>query len=229
MFSNSNSNVLYPGSHLQSFSVMDGTFVPSRLTPAPVTLTVNLQSLEGPISQTIATPSYTSVQTAVHDILSQNNKGDAGAEMSWSIDNVDSKEHLKAKLGMDFKVADIFGASGSLGMNFSSNTRKAVIHFNQKYYDVTIDPPIQPTALIDKSLTLEEIKTGGEYSKDSPGKPISYNLRYLSNNKPLKIVKSTDYTVRDCVRIKENRSFPARNRSLYIPFRSCRASACAWI
>ncbi len=300
LFSKASSDVLYPGSLLNSESVVAKTYTPSTVDSGPITLTVNLQSIAGPISRTIDNPAYSTVQSAIHEILSQNIVGDAGAEMSWSVDNVYSKEHMKSKLGMDFKVGDVFGAGGSLGLDFSSNTKKAVIHFNQKYYDVVIDLPKKPTDLLAPDITLDEIKsatdthspayvssvsygryvlftfetsdlsmnleqelkaaitvpteganikastnskidagfksgslksnayilggsgerasmainsldamiefikTGGRYSKDSPGKPISYSLRYLSNNSPLRIVRSTEYSERDCVRIYNN-------------------------
>jgi hypothetical protein len=44
----------------------------------------------------------------------------------------------------------------------------------------------------------EYIKSGDNYSKESPGAPLSYSLRYLDNS-PGKIVMSTEYTVRTCV------------------------------
>jgi thiol-activated cytolysin len=42
------------------------------------------------------------------------------------------------------------------------------------------------------------ITRGGDYSSTSPGAPISYKLRYLSNNEIGKIVLSSEYDVRNC-------------------------------
>ena len=99
MFTRNNVDVMYPGSLLNGRSVMDKSYTPSSIIPASLTLTVNLQSIEGPISRTIQNPSFSTVQSTIHEILSQNITGDAGAEMSWSVDNIYSKEHLKAKMG----------------------------------------------------------------------------------------------------------------------------------
>ena len=41
------------------------------------------------------------------------------------------------------------------------------------------------------------ITSGGNYTKDSPGAPISYKLRYLKDNSIGKIILSSEYTVND--------------------------------
>ncbi len=297
MFTKNNADIMYPGALLNGRSVKDKSYTPSNIIPGPLTLTVNLQSIEGPISRTIQNPSFSTVQSAIHETLSQKITGDAGAEMSWSVDNIYSKEQLKAKMGMDFKVGDIAGGSASLGMDFTANTKKAIIQFNQKYYDIVVDVPRSPADYInsganldtvkeafkdispmyvssvsygryilfsfetsDLSFNLEQelkaaltvpvegvpvkagmntkidagfkngslkskayilggaggaaskainsldalitfIKEGGEYSKDSPGKPISYNLRYLSDNYPVQVINATEYIKNECFRI----------------------------
>ncbi len=290
MVSPSNVDVMYPGSLLKGQSVIDKTYTPSSIVPGPLTLTVNLRSIDGVISRTIEEPSFSAVQSAIHEILSQNITGDAGAQMSWSFDSIYSKAHLKMKMGMEFDVADIAGGSGSLGIDFTADTKKAIVQYRQKYYDVIIDVPRSPADYIhpdvnldavmgifrdvspmyvssvsygryvlfsfetsDLSLDLEHelkasikvpvegvpvkiggsrkleagfksgslrskayilggsgklasrainsmdallefIATGGTYSKDSPGRPISYNLRYLSDNYPVQVVDDIVYT-----------------------------------
>jgi thiol-activated cytolysin len=48
---------------------------------------------------------------------------------------------------------------------------------------------------------IEFIKKGGNYSKDSPGAPIAYKLAYLKDNSPARLSFTTDYEVKDCVRV----------------------------
>lgn len=48
------------------------------------------------------------------------------------------------------------------------------------------------------------IREGGDYSKDSPGAPLSYKLRYVKNNAVAKIVLASEYNVRQCDRVKFN-------------------------
>lgn len=45
------------------------------------------------------------------------------------------------------------------------------------------------------------IKSGGNYSRQSPGAPIAYKLSYLKDNSPARMSFTTDYQVKDCVRV----------------------------
>ncbi len=47
------------------------------------------------------------------------------------------------------------------------------------------------------------IKSGGNYSKNSPGAPIAYKLSYLKDNSPARMSFTTDYEVKDCVRVSQ--------------------------
>jgi thiol-activated cytolysin len=50
---------------------------------------------------------------------------------------------------------------------------------------------------------MKFIKTGGNYSKDSPGAPIAYKLAYLKDNSPGRLSFTTDYDVKDCERVSQ--------------------------
>ena len=50
---------------------------------------------------------------------------------------------------------------------------------------------------------IEFIKSGGNYSKDSPGAPIAYKLAYLADNSPGRMSFTTDYTVKECERMTQ--------------------------
>jgi len=47
------------------------------------------------------------------------------------------------------------------------------------------------------------IKNGGNYSRESPGAPIAYKLSYLQDNSPARMSFTTDYEVKDCVRVAQ--------------------------
>jgi hypothetical protein len=47
------------------------------------------------------------------------------------------------------------------------------------------------------------IKTGGNYSRESPGAPIAYKLAYLKDNSPARMSFTTDYDVKNCVRVSQ--------------------------
>jgi thiol-activated cytolysin len=50
---------------------------------------------------------------------------------------------------------------------------------------------------------IQFIKSGGNYSKESPGAPIAYKLSYLKDNSPARMSFTTDYQVKDCVRVSQ--------------------------
>ncbi|HUQ07103.1 MAG TPA: thiol-activated cytolysin family protein [Kofleriaceae bacterium] len=50
---------------------------------------------------------------------------------------------------------------------------------------------------------IEFIKTGGDYSRQSPGAPIAYKLNYLKDNSPGRMSFTTDYTVTECNRVSQ--------------------------
>jgi thiol-activated cytolysin len=57
---------------------------------------------------------------------------------------------------------------------------------------------------IDSYEALKEfIKAGGNYSRQSPGAPIAYKLNYLKDNAPARVSFTTDYTIKDCVRVAQ--------------------------
>jgi len=47
------------------------------------------------------------------------------------------------------------------------------------------------------------IKSGGNYSKDSPGAPIAYKLNYLKDNSPARMSETTNYDVQTCNRVSQ--------------------------
>jgi thiol-activated cytolysin len=47
------------------------------------------------------------------------------------------------------------------------------------------------------------IKSGGNYSRQSPGAPIAYKLSYLKDNSPARMSFTTDYDVKDCTRVSQ--------------------------
>jgi thiol-activated cytolysin len=50
---------------------------------------------------------------------------------------------------------------------------------------------------------IDFIKSGGNYSRQSPGAPIAYKLSYLKDNSPARMSFTTDYQVVDCVRVSQ--------------------------
>lgn len=50
---------------------------------------------------------------------------------------------------------------------------------------------------------IDFIKSGGNYSRESPGAPIAYKLNYLKDNSPARMSYTTDYDVKTCDRVSQ--------------------------
>jgi thiol-activated cytolysin len=50
---------------------------------------------------------------------------------------------------------------------------------------------------------IDFIKSGGNYSKESPGAPIAYKLNYLKDNSPARMSYTTDYDLKTCTRVSQ--------------------------
>ena len=55
----------------------------------------------------------------------------------------------------------------------------------------------------DYAALIDFIKSGGNYSKDSPGAPIAYKLNYVKDNSPGRLSLTTDYEVKECERVSQ--------------------------
>lgn len=49
----------------------------------------------------------------------------------------------------------------------------------------------------------EFIRSGGNYSPESPGAPIAYKLSYLADNQPARVSFTRDYQTQECVRVSQ--------------------------
>jgi thiol-activated cytolysin len=50
---------------------------------------------------------------------------------------------------------------------------------------------------------IDFIKSGGDYSRESPGAPIAYKLSYLKDNAPARLSFTTDYDMTECDRVSQ--------------------------
>jgi hypothetical protein len=50
---------------------------------------------------------------------------------------------------------------------------------------------------------MEFIRSGGDYSLESPGAPIAYKLSYLADNAPVRLSLTKDYVIRTCERVSQ--------------------------
>ncbi|MGK7393269.1 MAG: thiol-activated cytolysin family protein [Candidatus Cyclobacteriaceae bacterium M3_2C_046] len=91
--------------------------------------------------------------------------------------------------------ASFTSGGGTIDANYSeiisnSTIKALVIGGSGKDAAKSIDGPGE---------VYDYIANGGEYSKDSPGAPISYKLRFLTKGTPVaRVVMATEYNIRQC-------------------------------
>ena len=100
----------------------------------------------------------------------------------------------------------------SLRAAFSSGTQSGEINVSAEQRNVIENAKIEATIIggsgsdaVGAIDGIEGLKAyilgGGDYSKESPGAPLSYKLRYLKDNSIGNIVLATSYNVRSCERV----------------------------
>lgn len=279
------SDVIYPGAMLKGESIPTGEYIGINGGRAPITLSVSLENIDGKSYVEIEKPVLSEVRNEVSNLLKQGVKGSTPAELSFTVEEVYSEEHLDIALGSNYRSRskDI---SASFDFESSKYKYRYVVMFLQEYYTIDLDLPTnaEPGSLFTELPNLNgtspvivssvkygrmvlytvesdyettdvrsafylsfkqgktdgEIDTevdynkiissskiealviggsaedavgviegpsgvssyiinGGNYSADSPGKPLAYTLRYIKEDFPIaRVVLSSEYQVRTC-------------------------------
>lgn len=103
-----------------------------------------------------------------------------------------SYSNLEVKAALDAAYAN---ASGSISAEYSQILNSSTI----KVYVRGGSGSGSVQAINGFDGFKQYILDGGKYSKESPGAPISYKLRYISDNSVGKIVLASTYTIREAV------------------------------
>lgn len=156
----------------------DAPTQPSKFFTEEVTKEMVKKSLSGDI-----TPVYVSSvkygRLAFYSFESNEESKKVMASLNVALEKAKVKAELEATFKSDQVLKDIT-VSGTIIGGSGSDAVKA-IHGQQEFY--------------------EYITKGGDYSPTSPGAPIAYTLRKVSDNNTFRVVKSTEYTVRNCYKV----------------------------
>lgn len=119
-----------------------------------------------------------------------------GRRVLFSIESSESAESIKAALEATYKVAAV-----DVNAMVSTEHQQALKSSSIKAF-VIGGAGSEATGVISGfEGLLSYIKSGGNYSKDSPGAPIAYKLAYL-DNAATKLAFSTEYSERTCTKSK---------------------------
>ncbi len=121
-----------------------------------------------------------------------------GRMVVFTIESKYSSEEIKAALDVAFKAGtpDIEGnISATHSEKLTNSTIKAFILGGSG------SDAVKAISSFEALKTF--IEAGGNYSKDSPGAPIAYKLRYLKDNSPRLMSLSQDYSEVKCDRVRQ--------------------------
>ncbi|WP_340201432.1 thiol-activated cytolysin family protein [Ascidiimonas sp. W6] len=113
-----------------------------------------------------------------------------GRMVIYTIETDKSETEVNAAFNASFSSGGV-AIDGKHKKTFESSTIKALI--------VGGDGGGAAQAINSPQDVYKFISTGGNYSKDSPGAPLSYKLRYIKKGTPVaRLVLSSEYPIRTC-------------------------------
>lgn len=116
-----------------------------------------------------------------------------GRQIYFTVTSEESNTNIEATLNATF---DAMGSSGSL--DASAEYAKSMKNYKMSA-TIIGGSGAEAAVVIDSPEELMElIKSGGNYSKNSPGLPIAYTLSYLSNLELARIVVASKYSIESC-------------------------------
>jgi thiol-activated cytolysin len=97
------SDVIYPGAMLKGESIPTGEYIGINGGRAPITLSVSLENIDGKSYVEIEKPVLSEVRNEVSNLLKQGVTGSTPAELSFTVEEVYSEEHLDIALGSNYR------------------------------------------------------------------------------------------------------------------------------
>jgi thiol-activated cytolysin len=154
-----NSDSLWPGALVSADSVLTGLFTQIVMDRAPETISVSLENLGGGKTATIDKPTLSSYRDALSSILDAEITGSTPANLYSEIEQVHSEQQLNMALGIQASWG-LGVASLKSSFNFSNKEVRSryLVRYTQTYYTVDLDAPQTPSTLLDRHVTLDDVK-----------------------------------------------------------------------
>ncbi|WP_390601110.1 thiol-activated cytolysin family protein [Bacteroides sp. f07] len=153
-------SIFYPGALLQAKSVIEGNYTAIITERQPIVISTDLQG-KGDPTITIQSPSLSNVRKGINELLERDFNSPA-ANITYSIEEVYDKNHLKIAMGGNYKgVANTVEASA--GFSFDKERNRFLVKVQQIFYELSIDEPKMPSSFFAKEFDYKK-----ELGKDKP-------------------------------------------------------------
>lgn len=120
-----------------------------------------------------------------------------GRMVLFTFESEYSAEELGAAL--DFAYSGGIDVSGQVSVTYKDIISKSKI----TAFILGGDASMAAQTIDSYEALINFIKSGGNYSRESPGAPIAYKLNYLKDNSPARMSSTTDYEVKECTRVSQ--------------------------
>lgn len=120
-----------------------------------------------------------------------------GRMVVFTFESEYSAEEMGAAL--DFAYSGGVDVSGQVSVTYKDMISKSRI----TAFILGGDASMAAQTIDSYEALINFIKSGGNYSRESPGAPIAYKLNYLKDNSPARMSSTTDYEVKECTRVSQ--------------------------
>jgi thiol-activated cytolysin len=120
-----------------------------------------------------------------------------GRMVLFTFESEYSAEEMGAAL--DFAYSGGFDVSGQVSVTYKDILSKSKI----TAFILGGDAGMASQTIDSYEALINFIKSGGNYTRESPGAPIAYKLNYLKDNSPARMSYTTDYELKQCTRVSQ--------------------------
>jgi len=200
-----NSNALWVGALVRGQALETGMLTEVNVPRTPITVSVSLDSLNGPSSMTIDEPSLSSYRDSVRELLTDGIEGSQPAQVVYSADTVHSEEHLDVFLGADVSAGSV-DVAASFDFSRSDVRSRMLVNFVQAYYTVDMDAigrpsgffePLTDIDALDQAFGGDEAEAPLYVSSITYGRRVMFTVESTASSQELKA--ALDFAYRGAV------------------------------
>ncbi len=136
-------SLIWPGAVISYPSIVYGGYTPITGDMLPVTISASISSFNGAAGRTVGNPSLSTMRTAIHEIVSQQQQGaTTTAHLSWTTHKIHNEKEFNLEMGAGYGNM-FFDINAQFNYQSSQVKSRYVITFTQVYYSVDVDA-VQP-------------------------------------------------------------------------------------
>jgi len=156
------SDIMWVGNLFIYGSILNGGYTPIVIeNRASIVISASLFAAGDPVSIEIESSSLSAYREAISQLLGQASGAVNVGEMSYSIEEVYSEEHLRVMLSAGLEVGKWFDIAASYNFNDQSVKSRVIVKMVQPYYSIDMDIPASISAWFNEPENVNPEQFGG--------------------------------------------------------------------